>query len=168
MKSYHSALLRFYVSSRCSYKPLQWAVAHRDTTKGWALLGAGVHQANSAADAELLSREHLNLHVEWHHNQFLQTKPLHCTGKPGRVMGVSSCTAGWQHYICPSQKLQLDVTPLWKFGSKASVLSLPVMVFKSLATKGVLLEKKTSYFFIGFLTGTGFCLVVYIAYDKGI
>jgi len=54
------------------------------------LLGsAGVHQVNVVAGAELLSREHLHLHIVRQRCQLLQTKPLHCTGKPGRVTGAA-------------------------------------------------------------------------------
>lgn len=135
-----------------------------------ALLDPGVHQADFAVEAEPLSGQYLNLHVVWQHRQLLQTKPLHCTGKSGRVMGASSCTAAWWHYICLSWKVQMGVTSLWESGSKISVLSVAVMLFKMLPSKDVVLEKKkTSYFFIVFLTGTvAFYLLIYIAYDKGI
>lgn len=98
-----------------------------------------------AAEAEPLSREHLNLHVVWQHRQLLQTKPLHCTGKPGGVTGAASCTAGWQQYFCLSQELQLGVIPLGEFGSKISVLSLAIMLFKLLPSKDLVLEKNKNF-----------------------
>lgn len=50
--------------------------------------------SSCAARAEQLCGEHLNLHGVWQHHQLLQTSP----GKPGRVMGASSCIAVWWHY----------------------------------------------------------------------